>query len=94
MHYFLDEFLQTKFVECSNANTFGAYELLEQAEIGCSSNITCIGILDEGCDNVGPYRLCKKGFMISTLSCISKKKIYTGMGSYLFFHPFSLNINV
>ena len=38
--------------------------------------MTCIGIVDEGCDNVGPYRLCKKGFFSPSSSCIYENKAY------------------
>lgn len=48
------------------------------AEIACSSDTTCIGILDEGCDNAGNYRLCKNAFTSPTSSCIYQKKAYTG----------------
>ena len=48
------------------------------AEINCTSDKTCIGIIDEGCDEDGPYRLCKKGFVHPSESCILKKKKYSG----------------
>ena len=90
MYQFLDDFVQSKFVECSEANTFGTYEDLFFAEIGCSSDIACIGILDKGCDEVAPYRLCKKGFSSPSFSCIYKKKAYTGAYKYPCFYTLSL----
>ena len=74
-----DDFTQNHAGECSEANTFGTYESFELAEIGCYSNMACIGIYDEGCDATGTYRLCKEGFMNPSTSCIYQKKAYKGI---------------
>ena len=86
---FSDEFLQGEIGECSAANTFGTFNLSTLAEVECSSNMGCIGVLDEGCDKVGPYRLCKKGFMAQSTqkekpNCIFQKKEHTGTFAYPF----------
>ena len=69
--------------DCSAENIFGTRELFAFAEAECSSVTTCVGILDEGCNNAGPYGLCKKGFIGSIRSCMYQKKEYTGRFSYL-----------
>ena len=76
--YPLEDFLPVVRGECSEENRFGSYNILTLAEIGCSSDVTCIGILDEGCDKVGPYTLCKDGYFSPSTSCIYQKKAYTG----------------
>ena len=77
-YQFLDDFVRRTSVVCSEANTFGTYDQIGLAEIGCSSIMECIGILDGGCDSIAPYRLCKKGFLGPSGSCIYQKKEYTG----------------
>ena len=46
--------------------------------IACASQQECIGVMDEGCDSSGTYRLCKKGFINPSGSCIHEKKQYNG----------------
>ena len=77
---YLDDFLPRIFGICSDANTFGSYDPFSKAEIACSSETTCIGIVDKSCDNQGPYRLCKTGysFVYPSDSCIHKKREYSG----------------
>ena len=63
------------------------------AELACSSDDECIGILDDDCDDGGSFRLCRKGFISPSSniiqSCIYKKKTYTGALLYTFlFHCF------
>ena len=39
----------------------------------------CIGVYDKDCDNIGVFRLCKRGFFTessSETSCIQQKKVY------------------
>ena len=72
-----------------NANIIGIpYNHMIFAEIGCSSNADCIGILDEGCTGQGPFRLCKKGFISPSSSCIYKNRAYSGTCLYLSFTLF------
>lgn len=72
--------------ECSETNTFGTYDSLLLAEIECFANMECVGILDDGCDNKNNYRLCKRGFMNPSTSCISQKKAYNGTYFFLLCH--------
>ena len=88
--HILDDFLPNITGQCSDANTFEEYESFMLAEMRCSSNVECIGILDDKCDNAGSYRLCKRGFMYkyTTLShgatCLFQKKAYTREFLYLY----------
>ena len=74
---YLDDFLPIVDGICSDDNTYGSYKSLSKAEIACSLNEMCIGIVDEGCDNNGTYRLCTSGFIspiyTQNPSCIHKK---------------------
>ena len=74
----LDDFLPSVAGGCSDANTFGSYKRLPMAEIECNLDQTCIGILDEGCDDIGDYRLCRYSFLNPSDSCIHKKKVNNG----------------
>ena len=76
--YVSDNFLQKRFGECGEENSMGTYDSFALAEIGCSSNMECIGIMDGKCDNDGTFHLCRKGFLAQSASCISQKKNYSG----------------
>ena len=78
--YSLDDFVQHKFVGCSEDNIIGAeYDSMIFAEIGCSSNVECIGILDARCmTDLGPFRLCKNGSISPSSACLHQKKQYSG----------------
>ena len=75
---YVDDFLPSISGVCSEAHTFGSYKVLGSAQIACASESTCIGVMDEACDNVGAFRLCKKGFISPSESCVYQKKKYTG----------------
>ena len=79
MSIHIDDFLPSVVGGCNEDNTDGSYESFSLAEIACALDKACVGVLDEGCDNDGTYRLCKIGFMYPSDSCIHKKKEYTGM---------------
>ena len=67
---------------CTISNTFGIHNHLSHAKNNCNSDIKCIGILEQTCDNDGPFLLCKKGFETSKThnsSCFYEKKEYSGM---------------
>ena len=67
---------------CSNSNIYNEYNHLSLAEVACASDNHCIGIVDEFCDEAGPFRLCRDVFMTghqTVSSCIHKKKMYNGM---------------
>ena len=65
---------------CNNEeNSYGNYASLEVAQKTCFEDIDCIAVQDDGCDNIGSYRLCKNGFVRPSSSCIYPKKVHTGM---------------
>ena len=78
MSLFTDDFLPRIFGVCSEADTFASYEVLGIAKIACVEERACIGVLDDACDNIGAFRLCKKGFVSPSASCVYQKKEYTG----------------
>ena len=61
---------------------YGNYNLFKFAELACSLDVQCLGVQDEGCDGMGEFRLCKKGFMNPSSSCIYKKKKAYGMNLF------------
>ena len=76
--FYLDDFLPSVPGSCSDDNTFGSYKVLAKAEIACAFDQTCIGILDQDCDSMGDYRLCKQGFVNPSDSCIHQKRVIIG----------------
>ena len=69
---------------CRISNIFGSFIYLSHAKISCSSDEKCIGVLEQSCDNSGPFLLCKKGFETAQehdSSCFYEKKNYSGMHS-------------
>ena len=82
MSLFTDDFLPRIFGVCSEADTFASYEVLGIAKIACVEERACIGVLDDACDNIGAFRLCKKGFVSPSASCVYEKKEYNGKSMY------------
>ena len=58
------------------SNTYSRFDNSPQAEKVCDGQNECIGIYDESCDEIEPFRLCKIGFKTSVFDtgCIYKKK--------------------
>ena len=83
-YHFSDDYRKRVGSSCAIANTFGIFTQLSQAEISCNSDDKCIGVLEQHCDDSGPFLLCKKGFEVSKThnsSCFYEKNNYSGIFS-------------
>ena len=67
---------------CQSTDSFAAFYNIKEAQLSCDSDVKCIGILEEVCDNTGPFFICKKGFMVAktySSSCVFEKQLNSGM---------------
>ena len=46
------------------ADYYGSFVDLEKAKLACTLDDDCIYLVDEGCDQLGPFRICSKQLII------------------------------
>ena len=79
---FLDDFILRNNSICQSLLEYDPFELLNFAELACEKDPYCIGITDNNCDKIGPFHLCKTGFLTLesyTPSCVYQKEEYIGI---------------
>ena len=76
--FLLDNFVTKHNSICENSNKYNRHEVLSFAELACEKDTSCMGIIDDNCDKIGSFYLCKTGFVTlddsNERTCVYQKK--------------------
>ena len=78
--WILDDYIKVQHSNCASSQRFNA---INDAKVACSSNVRCIGVLEENCDSSSMYYLCQEDMKkdVEAISCVHKKRETIGLFS-------------
>ena len=73
-----DDYVKVQHSNCASSQRFNA---INDAKVACSSNVRCIGVLEENCDSSSTYYLCQEDIKkdLEAISCVHKKSETIGV---------------
>ena len=79
--FLLENFVTRHSSICEDSLKYDPHESLIDAKLACDNDTHCIGIVDDNCNRIKPFHLCKIGFVTLDQNiehCVYQKKNYIG----------------